>query len=293
MKRKFGALRKKGVNALPFLAVGSTNFFFVEKGKGELVVLIHGSLGDYRDWKRQMEPLSKSGFRALTYSRRNHYPNPWKDYPLNYSLKTERDDLVGILQELGERAHLIGHSYGGYVAALVARDYPHLVKKVVIAEPPIFTLLRDAEEDRSFSDRFHEEVIEPVRKSLKENNVEAAIKIFLEGITGSKQIYEDLKPNYRNIMLDNANTALAEIEITPDRDPFDCEDASKISAPTLLIKGISSPKVLQSIIVHLGKCIPKSKVETIPRASHGMIWDNSKFFNDKVVDFLREGEKKV
>lgn len=273
---------------MPFLSVSGTKFFFTEEGEGELVVLVHGSLGDYRDWERQVEPLSsKSGFRAFAYSRRNHYPNPWKDYPSNYSLKTERDDLAGILRRLGEKAHLVGHSYGGYVVALVARDYPDLVKKIVIAEPPIFTLLRDTK-DQMFADRFLEEVIEPAKKSLKENNIEPAIRIFLEGITGSKGVYEDLKPKYRNIMLDNAKTALAEIEITPDRDPFDCKDASRILAPTLLIKGTSSPKVLQSVVVQLGKCIPKSKVEDVPRASHGMIWDNSKYFNEKVSEFLSE-----
>jgi non-heme chloroperoxidase len=284
------SLLKKEASAMPFLSVNGDNFFFTEAGKGELVVLIHGSLGDYRDWERQIEPLSKSGFRAFSYSRRNHFPNPWKEYPSNYSLKTERDDLAGILKVLGETAHLIGHSYGGYVAALVARDYPDLVKTLVIAEPPIFTLL-DETKDRLFADSFLEDVIEPAKKSLRENSIEPAIKTFLEGITGSKGIYEDLKPKYRKIMLDNSKTALAEIEITRDRDPFDCEDASRISAPALLLKGASSPNVLQSIIVQLGRCIPNSKVENIPKASHGMIWDNSKHFNEKVIEFLKEGKE--
>jgi len=152
---------------MPFLSVSGTKFFFTEEGNGELVVLVHGSLGDYRDWERQIEPLSRSGFKAVAYSRRNHHPNPWQDYPPNYSLKTERDDLAWILKELGERAHLIGHSYGGYVAALVARDYPDLVKKLVIAEPPIFTLPRE-DKDKLLAERFLGEVIEPAKKSLKE-----------------------------------------------------------------------------------------------------------------------------
>jgi non-heme chloroperoxidase len=223
------------------------------------VVLIHGSLGDYRDWERQIGPFIKSGFKVLSYSRRNHYPNPWKDYPTNYSLRTERDDLVEILKKRGEKAHLIGHSYGGYVAALAARDYPGLVNKLVMAEPPIFTLLEDGE-DLMLARKFSEDVIKPATNSLKENHVEESIRTFLDGITGSKDVYDRLKPKYRSVMISNANTALVEIGITEERDPFDCEDASGISATTLLVKGTTSPKLLQSIVVQLGN----PKLRTYP-----------------------------
>lgn len=272
---------------MPFLTFNGTEFFFAEQGKGELVILVHGSLGDYRDWERQTGPLSESGFRVVSYSRRNHYPNPWKDYPSNYSLKTERDDLISILNEFGEPANLIGHSFGGFISALVARDYPDLVRKLVLAEPPIFTLLNEGE-NLSIAGKFFEEVIAPAKKRLQKNSVESGIRIFLDGITGSMDVYDKLKPKYRKVILDNAHTALAEIEITPERDPFDWTDASKISAPTLLVKGQDSPKVLQSIILQLLKCIPKSKAETVPNSSHGMIWDNSKLFNEKVIEFLKE-----
>lgn len=264
--------------------------YYDDKGQGDLTVLVHGSLGDYRDWADQVPFLSNRGFRVVSYSRRNHYPNPWRNYPSNYSLLTERDDLVSLLKELKEPAYLIGHSYGGFAAALAARDDPALVRKLVLAEPPIFTLLKDRE-DVALSLKFLSETIEPGKKYLKEDNFELGIRVFLEGISGIKGVYDKLKPQFRQVMLDNSKTAVAEIEITSERDPFDCEDARRINVPTLLVKAEGSPRILRSIVLELAKCIPASQVATIARSSHGMIWDNPKIFNESVLEFLRAVNK--
>src|SRR6266571_7708337 len=112
---------------------------YLETGNGEEdLVLIHGGLSDFRSWDSQMKPFAQH-YHAVAYSRRSHYPNPWKEYPAGYSVGTERDDLVALIEtlELRTPVHLVGASYGGFASALVARDHPHLVKTLVLAEPPI------------------------------------------------------------------------------------------------------------------------------------------------------------
>lgn len=275
------------------LSNDDARLYYEEHGQGELLVLVHGSLGDYRDWGNQFNFFSNSGFKVVAYSRRNHYPNSWRDYPRNYSLLTERDDLFALLKEFGEPANLIGHSYGGYVAALVSRDCPDYVRKLVIVEPPIFTMLGEDKggENLELGFKFLKETIEPARQYLRTNDFESAARVFLAGITGINGVCDRLKPPFRQIMLDNAKTALPEIEITPERDPFDRIDARHINSQTLLVKGEGSPKVLQSITVELSKCIPNCKLVTIPKSSHGVIWDNPKLFNETVVQFLKRADK--
>ena len=39
-----------------------------------------------------------------------------------------------------ERVHLIGHSYGAYLALIVAMRRPNLIGRLVLAEPPIIPL---------------------------------------------------------------------------------------------------------------------------------------------------------
>ena len=260
--------------------------YYEKHGQGELIVLVHGSLGDYRDWANQVPFFLNSGYKVVTYSRRNHFPNPWKDYPVNYSLLSEKDDLLSLLKELGEPAYLIGYSYGGFVSALVARDYPSYVRKLILAEPPIFTMIK-GEQEISLALIFQSEIIEPAKKLLRKNDLESGIRIFLDGISGTSGVFDRLKPAFRQAMIDNARTALPEIEITPVRDPFDCSDAGQIKAPTLLFLGEDSSKILQSITYKLAKCIPQNRLVKIPRSSHGMIWDNPKAFNESLLQFLR------
>jgi pimeloyl-ACP methyl ester carboxylesterase len=112
---------------------------YVEKGTGTPLVLVHGSLNDYRAWDSQVGPFA-ARYRVVAYSRRNHFPNEWSEYPAGYSVREERDDLVGLVEALGLKApvHIVGSSYssyssyGAYIAALIERDYPEIVRSAVL-----------------------------------------------------------------------------------------------------------------------------------------------------------------
>src|SRR5205807_10289625 len=54
--------------------VNGVELHYLEKGSGIPVVLIHGGLGDYREWNPQIERIS-SHYPVIAYSRRYNYPN--------------------------------------------------------------------------------------------------------------------------------------------------------------------------------------------------------------------------
>ena len=60
---------------------------------GEPLILIHGSIVDYRYWEEQVPVLSKH-FQVITYSRRYNYPNENKPEP-DHSAIVEAGDLLG------------------------------------------------------------------------------------------------------------------------------------------------------------------------------------------------------
>ncbi|MHB1908533.1 MAG: alpha/beta fold hydrolase [Nitrososphaerales archaeon] len=269
---------------MPTLLKDDLDIFYEKTGNGQPLILVHGSLGDYRDWRNQVSFFSNHGFEAMTYSRRNHFPNKWRAYPKDYSVKTERDDLFFLLESIEEkRVNLVGHSYGGFVAALFAVSYPNIVKSLVLAEPPIFTIARVPTKEVIF---FIDHIIRPSQQMLQSGNAESAIKLFLDGISGMQNVFDHMKPSFKDIILENSKTALKEIEITPNRDPFSYNEASRINCPTLILKGQFSPPALQQAADQLAGAIPNSKISTISNSSHGMIWENPLEFNLKVLEFL-------
>src|SRR5262245_60299590 len=56
------------------IAVNGTELAYVELGQGEPVIFVHGGLQDYRMWAEHL-PKFAVRYRAIAYSRRNHFPN--------------------------------------------------------------------------------------------------------------------------------------------------------------------------------------------------------------------------
>src|SRR5512142_1578335 len=115
MRRATGGARRmtESTNLQTVQANGQT-LHYLEQGTGEPIVLVHGSLGDYRTWRPQLEPFAQQ-YRVIAYSRRYQYPNSWPGDGHNYSPALHAEDLAGLVQTLGlGRVHLVGSSFGAY-----------------------------------------------------------------------------------------------------------------------------------------------------------------------------------
>jgi len=98
--------------------INGLTLHYIELGQGTPVVLVHGTLEDYRTWDGQLEALSK-GYRLISYSRRYHYPNEWTKDSTDFSVTIHAKDLVAFIKALNlPPVHLIGQSYGGLLRSL-------------------------------------------------------------------------------------------------------------------------------------------------------------------------------
>lgn len=97
------------------------------------VVLIHGSVGNARVWdgvRRVLEP----DFEVVTPTRGGYPPGPLLE---RIDFERQAEELA---PELGEGAHLVGHSYGGVIALLIAAAQPERVRSLAVSEPPAFAV---------------------------------------------------------------------------------------------------------------------------------------------------------
>src|SRR4051812_16244454 len=108
---------------------------YVEQGRGDVLVLVHGSLNDHRYWAPQMDVLA-ARFRTIAVSLRHYWPEKWDGQGGSCTVQQHVDDIAAFIGALGTGpVHLVGHSRGGHVTFRVAEQHPHLLRKLVLAEP--------------------------------------------------------------------------------------------------------------------------------------------------------------
>ncbi len=126
---------------MPSLDVAGVSLYYERSGQGTPIVFSHGIPTDYRAWEAQVGEFSKS-YTTVTYSRRYAFPNQRQGDVSDSTIEANATDLKGLIEKLGiAPVHLVGHSYGGFVAAYLTADHPELVRSLVLVEPAIATLL--------------------------------------------------------------------------------------------------------------------------------------------------------
>jgi pimeloyl-ACP methyl ester carboxylesterase len=111
---------------------GSTASFLPNFVHGRIdrvrVVLIHGSGGNAESAWGPVQPLADR-FELVTPNRGGYPPNPPLD---RIDFDEQADELAPLL---GDGAHLVGHSYGGVIALLIAARRPEAVLSLAVSEP--------------------------------------------------------------------------------------------------------------------------------------------------------------
>ena len=100
-------------------------------GDGPVVLLVPGMGLDSRMWRPQVPVLTAAGFRPITFDARGHGRSGVPD--TGYTVVGFAAEAVGVLDALGvDRAHVVGLSMGGSVAARMAVRWPERFMSVTV-----------------------------------------------------------------------------------------------------------------------------------------------------------------
>jgi non-heme chloroperoxidase len=252
------------------------------------VVLVHGTLGDYRSWSGQ-ELLFAQSHRVLVYSRRFHPPNPQiPDSSLVYSPKLHAEDLAALLLTLElAPAHIVGSSYGAYTALALALEHPELVRSVVLAEPPILPLLTGSEQGDAERRAFYTYTLDPSRRAFARGDSIAGVRAYFDGTTGRGR-FDRLPAAARADLL--AHAFELRVEMLANREQyfpsFSCPALGRVRTQVLLVRGAASPRVFQLISDELARCLQSDTTVTIPGGTHPPPAGNPAYFNLVVLRYL-------
>src|SRR5438132_2525585 len=115
--------------------VNGYDMAYFEVGQGAPLVLVHGTLGDFRTWNSVVGPLSKK-YRLISVSLRRFFPEHWDGTGDDYKMAQHVSDVIAFIEQIEPGpVDLMGHSRGGHIGFRVSEQRPDLLRKLVLAEP--------------------------------------------------------------------------------------------------------------------------------------------------------------
>jgi len=241
-------------------------------------------------FRRQVPELSRH-YRVIRYARRFHPPSEDATHSAEYTLEVHTGDLIALLDALGlESSHLVGSSYGAYVALACALRAPDRARSLVLAEPPILPFLKRTSEGHAELDRFNRTALQPAREAFARGERRAGVAYFVDGIRGIRGAFRALPESSREDLLRFGPEL--EMELTTERDRFmpdlPCAALAALKTPVLLMTGERSPRLFGLIIDELERCLRHAKRLEITGAGHAMHVMNPPAYTRGVMAFLEE-----
>jgi 2-hydroxy-6-oxonona-2,4-dienedioate hydrolase len=120
-------------HAVRFVDAGGLRTRSLTAGQGEAVVMLHGTSGHLEAFVRNVGVLAENyACHAVDMMGHGYTDGPDRAYriPAYVAHVVDYLDAAGI-----ERAHFVGESLGGWVAARLAVDHPERVGKLILVAP--------------------------------------------------------------------------------------------------------------------------------------------------------------
>lgn len=113
--------------------INGIRMHYVEAGTGEPVVFLHGFPESWYSWRHQLRALSDT-YRVIAPDQRGYNLTEAKG---PYDTVTLQADVLCLLDHLGiERAHIVGHDWGGAIAWLLAMNHPERLSTLTVCNLP-------------------------------------------------------------------------------------------------------------------------------------------------------------
>jgi pimeloyl-ACP methyl ester carboxylesterase len=241
------------------------------RGRGPDVVLIHGALGDYRQWEPIGRALSR-GYRVIAVSRRFHWPNPRPADDVDYTFEAQSADLDALLQSLDRPAHVVGHSYGAGVALLTALRHPELVRSLILVEPPFGSLVPPSARKFATEVASRDSMVAALRASVQAGAAERAAEALIDWVQGGPGGFRGLPRAIQEGLRTNAAT-VGPTYVAP-APVVTCGQLRALRLPVLILRGEQTRPWYRLIAEAASDCIPSAEAAVIPAARHMAIVEN-------------------
>lgn len=259
---------------MPLADVNGTTLHYRFDGyeNGPAVMLSNSLASDLTMWEPQIPALVEAGCRVLRYDSRGHGQSAVTEGP--YSIELLADDAVGLMDGLGlERVHFCGLSMGGMVGQMLGTRHGDRLISLALCATSAYMAAREIWDER----------IEMVRKGGMAAVVDASIDRWFTK-AGQERLASEVEKVRRMILntpVDGFSACCAAI-----RDMDQRESIHAISTRTMVLVGEHDPGTPVSAAEFIHERIASSELRIIPDAAHFVNVEQSRGFNDALLEFI-------
>lgn len=250
---------------------------------GQPVVFLHGTSGHLEAFVRNL-PAHSARYRCHAIDMLGHGYTDKPDYP--YEIPRYVEHLLDYLDAVGApKAHLVGESLGGWVAAWTASEHPDRVASLQLlcmggtkVNPAVMTRLTESttaaasEEDRDLT-----------RERLRLLWAEWDDDLGEELTDVRYDIYHrpEFQKNLHNLLALQDKATRERNLLRPDR-------MSRIQAPTLVVWGNKNPFGEVPEATAIAEAIPQARLEVFPECGHWPQHEQAERYNPLSLAFLAD-----
>ena len=236
----------------------------IDKGKGKVILLIHGLFGSLSNWKTVINELSKN-YRVIVPKLPIIEVDPSK---ASISGLSEFIRNFISLKKL-KNISIIGNSLGGHLALDYVINYQKNVSNLILTgSSGLF--------ENSFGGSF------PKRGDYNYINERVNYTFFNPKILSKKyiqEIYDTLNDNDKCLNI-------IKLARSAQRNNMS-KLLHKITSPTLLVWGLNDTITPPSVAHEFNRLIKNSKIKFIDNCCHAPMMEHPKLFNKYIIEFLK------
>lgn len=264
--------------------ISDNRIAYLQKGHGEVVLLVHG-ITTYSFIWRKIVPLLEDRYRVISVDLLGCGASS-KQLDRSYSIKNHASLLTRFLEKLGiEKCHLVGHDVGGGISQIMAADHPHMFHDLVLINTVAYDFWP----------------VQPIiamrtpiirQMAMATLDIGALRMIIRRGLYHKERLTSELMACFWEPMkTKQGRKAFLHFAASLDnRHLLEISDQlHELDLPVLIIRGDADPYLSGAIADKLAENIPGAKLVKIPTASHFMQEDEPELISTEMKQFFEGG----
>lgn len=248
------------------------DLYFEERGEGIPIIFLHGFPFDHSIWEPVASQLCDEA-RLILPDLRGFGQSPVPEG--TYSMRVQAEDIAALMNRLNiEKAVLVGHSMGGYIALAFAKAYPHRLLGLGLVAT-------------------HAAADNPERRQARYKTAEAVdhkgarvvASDMVNTLTRRKELVKAVEEMILRAHPHGIGGALRGMAERPDM----TGSLSRIQVPAVVIAGDADQLLPMERPEEMAQMLPKGWLVTVPGGGHMLMMEEPQL----VADSLRQVFRRV